>query len=536
MNIAPSAAPSDAVAPWIWDPTHSHSSGVPTHRTEAADEHDQHHEDRAGPGSQHVAHLRPQRSGRRAGPRPRPRPPANGQPEESLTCHQPISMPIRPSRGLTCHTPQPGSPMSLAGDAHEAVACRARAASARAAGGSRPARRPARRSSARAAAGARRARRGRARARRGRAAAAAPALRATAGQPAHRERGHERVRELALEPRDLLAQRAARRALVVLDDRRLGSAGTARHCGGWSASRSSIAPSLWRRGTAYHRHYRPRTLALRRWRGPRRTTHSASSTWIAGTPSTPTANSVERVVRGADPWPGATSPNSSAWTRSRVGDHEAARRQRALGARRSESRSSRPSGCRGRRRRRARRRAPTPARRSRSARSAARRRPGWRAESAVQQPRDRRLLARDPVDVGVEPDLAEERPVGVRDRLRPHRDDAGAAVAVRELLEPPLDVARAADRSRPRRSPSRAAGPGTRPRTAGSTNPAAAPSSARLAHAWPRSSACTCGASAAGSEPVVADQAVGTIPPRYASSTIGQISTPYSVADRAVAS
>ena len=37
---------------------------------------------------------------------------AKGQPEDSLTCHQPISMPMSPRRGRTCHTPQPPSPRS----------------------------------------------------------------------------------------------------------------------------------------------------------------------------------------------------------------------------------------------------------------------------------------------------------------------------------------------------------------------------------------------------------------------------------------
>ena len=37
---------------------------------------------------------------------------ANGQPEESLTCHQPMSMPTSPTRGRTCQTPQPLSPSS----------------------------------------------------------------------------------------------------------------------------------------------------------------------------------------------------------------------------------------------------------------------------------------------------------------------------------------------------------------------------------------------------------------------------------------
>ncbi len=35
-----------------------------------------------------------------------------GQPEESFTSHQPMSMPSRPSRGRTCQTPQRPSPSS----------------------------------------------------------------------------------------------------------------------------------------------------------------------------------------------------------------------------------------------------------------------------------------------------------------------------------------------------------------------------------------------------------------------------------------
>jgi menaquinone-9 beta-reductase len=35
---------------------------------------------------------------------------ANGQPDESLTSHQPASIPSRPARGRTCQSPQPGSP------------------------------------------------------------------------------------------------------------------------------------------------------------------------------------------------------------------------------------------------------------------------------------------------------------------------------------------------------------------------------------------------------------------------------------------
>ncbi len=39
----------------------------------------------------------------------------NGQPDESLSCHQPASMPISPSRGRTSHTPHPPCPRSLTG-------------------------------------------------------------------------------------------------------------------------------------------------------------------------------------------------------------------------------------------------------------------------------------------------------------------------------------------------------------------------------------------------------------------------------------
>ncbi len=40
--------------------------------------------------------------------------------------------------------------------------------------------------------------------------------------------------------------------------------------------------------------------------------HSASSIWIAGTPSTPTANRAMRRVRELTPCPAAMSPNSTA--------------------------------------------------------------------------------------------------------------------------------------------------------------------------------------------------------------------------------
>ena len=49
------------------------------------------------------------------GPRVERDPLGNGQPDESLSCHQPASMPIRPSRGRTSQTPHPPSPRSLTG-------------------------------------------------------------------------------------------------------------------------------------------------------------------------------------------------------------------------------------------------------------------------------------------------------------------------------------------------------------------------------------------------------------------------------------
>src|SRR5436305_7304770 len=70
---------------------------------------------------------------------------------------------------------------------------------------------------------------------------------------------------------------------------------------------------------------------------------------------------------------------------------------------------------------------------------------------AVEQPMEPGALARDSVHVRVEPDLAKERPIGVRDRLRAHRDDAHSAPPARELPQPGFELpwARAhADRHR----------------------------------------------------------------------------------------
>ena len=135
---------------------------------------------------------------------------ANGQPEESLTCHQPISIPIRPSRGLTCQTPQPGSPMSQR-DPHVPVRPGSSSIRSRRSGwppdvGPLGDRRACRLEPL-----------GQlvadplelAQVEQPRVPACAPQV---LGQAAHRVRRHERVRELALEPRDLRSQGAPRRA------------------------------------------------------------------------------------------------------------------------------------------------------------------------------------------------------------------------------------------------------------------------------------------------------------------------------------
>ena len=60
-------------------------------------------------------HARRAAEYRRSGPRLGRDPMGNGQPDESLSCHHPASIPIRPRRGRTSHTPHPPSPRSLTG-------------------------------------------------------------------------------------------------------------------------------------------------------------------------------------------------------------------------------------------------------------------------------------------------------------------------------------------------------------------------------------------------------------------------------------
>src|SRR5436190_1809274 len=65
-------------------------------------------------------------------------------------------------------------------------------------------------------------------------------------------------------------------------------------------------------------------------------------------------------------------------------------------------------------------------------------------ECALLHPLQRQLLDRSARPVGVEPDLAEEDPVGPGDRALAHLDRVPAVEAVRELAQAFLDLARAA--------------------------------------------------------------------------------------------
>ena len=73
--------------------------------------------------------------------------------------------------------------------------------------------------------------------------------------------------------------------------------------------------------------------------------------------------------------------------------------------------------------------------------------------------------------VGVEPDVAEEHAVGVRDRLPAQRDRLRAAEAVREQPQPVAQLGRARARRRRERPRRPAAGPATRPPAPPSTSP-----------------------------------------------------------------
>ena len=156
----------------------------------------------------------------------------------------------------------------------------------------------------------------------------------------------------------------------------------------------------------------------------------ASSTWIAGTPSTPTENSASRLLR-LDTVSCRQLAEQERVHRAGVGDHQPPRREEVGVLRGPEPLTGDA------------RTDPEPGGVNEVGVERPHRHAGFdhrdqqrvvdqvdRAKAAVQQAQDRRLLARDPVGVGIEADLTKERAVCVRDRLSPHRHDACAAVAV----------------------------------------------------------------------------------------------------------
>ena len=174
------------------------------------------------------------------------------------------------------------------------------------------------------------------------------------------------------------------------------------------------------------------------------TVHSASSTWMSGTPATCTENSVIRVVCGPTPRPGASAPNSTP-----TGPASSA--TSSLPAGMSEAYSPAPK------------RSPRPAGRRPSSpwmRVAVERPHGHaglhhrdrqrvveqraRAEAAGLQALERERLDRRAVDVGVEADVAEEHAVGPRHGALAQHHGLRAAEAVRQLPQPLAQVGRAA--------------------------------------------------------------------------------------------
>ena len=173
------------------------------------------------------------------------------------------------------------------------------------------------------------------------------------------------------------------------------------------------------------------------------TVHSASSTWMSGTPATCTENSVIRVVRGPTPRPGASAPNStptgpasSATSSLPAGMSEAYSPREALAAAgRAQAEVAldavtveRPDGHPGFHHRD----------RQRVVEQRA------RAEAAGLQALERERLDRCAVDIGVEADVAEEHAVGPRHRALAQHHGLRAAEAVRQLPQALAQVGRAA--------------------------------------------------------------------------------------------
>ncbi len=223
------------------------------------------------------------------------------------------------------------------------------------------------------------------------------------------------------------------------------------------------------------------------------TVQSASSTCIGGTPGTATENRTISRVRSVTPASGPRVVEEDRERARRAGHDEppagdglarlgGAQAQAALD-RRGVERPHRHVGLHHRDRDRV------------VERVAA-------AEAAVLHALERQRLDRDPLLVGLEPDVAEEDPVGVRDRLLAQRDRLRPAEAVRQQPQPLLAAPAGSGRARTAnvieasRSPghSCASSAATSPSTSGGslTGARSAASRAAAAARRPRSAPATC--------------------------------------------
>ena len=224
------------------------------------------------------------------------------------------------------------------------------------------------------------------------------------------------------------------------------------------------------------------------------TVQSASSTCIGGTPGTATENRTISRVRSVTPASGPGSSKRTASGRAAHGHDEppagdglarlgGAQPQAALD-RRGVERPHRHAGLHHRDR-------------DRVVEHVA------AAEAAVLHALERQRLDRDPPLVGLEPDVAEEDPVGLRDRLLAQRDRLRPAEAVRQQPQPLAAAPAGSGRARTGTSSRPAAAPATpararrrpRPRRAAARSRRRARSAASRAAAAarrPRSAPATC--------------------------------------------
>ena len=258
-----------------------------------------------------------------------------------------------------------------------------------------------------------------------------------AGRRDEREAVGEQRGELVLELGDLRAQRRPRGALGVAAE------AVTRSATSWlsAGSQSSSPPSGPRASDATS----GRGARRRRFKG--RAARSRSTTAPPrrrgrGRRGPGSRKASARAVRARGSWPRASSPNSTATGPSASATTSLPSGSGAGSSERPSSSPSRlvriPSGPSTRAASSA--HTGTPVSSSASIRMSSSMPAG--EEAAAQHPLDDRGLDRRPLQVGVDPDLAEEDAVRRRDRLATDADRPSAADAVGELAHPRLDVRR----------------------------------------------------------------------------------------------